>query len=180
MSGGTARPALSLPPKPSISSCLGLACRSGEPFLSMMRFVSGVSSFQVWTPSCSTWDFDKSCPTFGLRPLWFLVTLVSLYCGTSSNHDMTLSRCGYLKKTFHFVAGVLTLDIPLILNFALSASIIYEQNAREGRKGRHTFFVKVPAAVSISSTSRSVNSPVFQPSHAVSQSLETVQICVVR
>lgn len=33
-----------------------------------------------------------------------------------------------------------------------------------------TFLVKVPAAFSISSTSRSVNSPVFHPSQAVSQS----------
>lgn len=41
----------------------------------------------------------------------------------------------------------------------------------------HTFLVKVPAAVSISSTLRSVNNPVFHPSQAVSQSFEIVQIC---
>ena len=42
--------------------------------------------------------------------------------------------------------------------------------------GACTFLVKAPAADSISSTSRSVNSPVFHPSQAVAHSSETVQI----
>lgn len=45
-----------------------------------------------------------------------------------------------------------------------------------GRRGARTFLVKVPAAASISSTSRSVNNPVFHPSQAVAHSSETVQI----